>query len=124
VPGAWCLVPGAWCLVLPRRIFPALQRRRKRRTAQLPEIFVSHRREDTGGHVRGPVIQPSRRFADRVFRHWAGIALGEDFVAKPEAIGRSWRGLLPLIGSRWVNAAVTADAQTFKACRPRPSRTS
>lgn len=74
----------------------------------MPEIFVSYRRDDTGGHARSLFTQLNQRFADRVFLDWEGIDIGEDFVAKLEAIGQNCRVLLALIGPRWLNAADAA----------------
>jgi hypothetical protein len=74
----------------------------------MAEIFVSYRRDDTGGHARSLFTQLNQRFAERVFLDWEGIPIGEDFVAKLEAIGRNCRVLLALIGPRWVHAADAA----------------
>jgi hypothetical protein len=74
----------------------------------MPEIFVSYRRDDTGGHARSLFTQLNQRFADRVFLDWEGIDIGEDFVAKLEAIGQNCRVLLALIGPRWLNVADAA----------------
>lgn len=74
----------------------------------MPEIFVSYRRDDTGGHARSLFTHLDQRFADRVFLDWEGIDIGEDFVAKLEAMGQNCRVLLALIGPRWVNAADAA----------------
>jgi hypothetical protein len=74
----------------------------------MPDIFVSYRRDDTGGHARSLFTRLDQRFPGRVFLDWEGIDIGEDFVAKLEAIGRDCRVLLALIGQRWVNAADAA----------------
>jgi hypothetical protein len=73
----------------------------------MPDIFLSYRRSDTGGHARTLYTHLNQRFPDRVFLDWEGIELGEDFVAKLEAIGRSCRVLLALIGRDWLS---TTDA--------------
>jgi hypothetical protein len=70
----------------------------------MPDIFLSYRRSDTGGHARTLYTHLNQRFPDRVFLDWEGIELGEDFTRKLEAIGQSCRVLLALIGRDWVSA--------------------
>ncbi len=72
------------------------------------DLFVSYRREDSRGYARGLFNHLNARFAGRVFLDWEGIELGEDFVAKLTAMGRSCKVLLALIGPRWLGAS---DAQ-------------
>ena len=70
----------------------------------VPDIFVSYRRDDTGGYARGIFEHLDTRFPGRVFLDWEGIELGEDFVARLQAIGTSCRVLLALIGKEWLTA--------------------
>jgi hypothetical protein len=74
----------------------------------MPDIFLSYRRSDTGGHARTLYTHLNQRFPDRVFLDWEGIELGEDFPKKLEAIGQSCRVLLALIGRDWVSASDAA----------------
>ena len=77
----------------------------------LPEIFVSYRRDDTGGYARALFDHLSERFPDRVFLDWEGIEVGENFIAKLESIGKSCRVLLALIGKNWLTATDAAGNQ-------------
>ena len=81
-----------------------------------PEIFVSYRRDDTGGYARAVFDHLSERFPDRVFLDWEGIEVGEDFVAKLASIGKSCRVLLALIGKKWLTA--TDDSRNQRIAQP------
>ena len=76
-----------------------------------PDIFVSYRRDDTGGYARGIFEHLDARFPGRVFLDWEGIELGQDFVARLQAIGTSCRVLLALIGKEWLTAADATGRQ-------------
>jgi hypothetical protein len=72
----------------------------------MPKIFISYRRDDTGGHagrLRDRLIQ---RFGDaNVFRDLDRIAAGANFVSSiQEAVGEC-DVLLALIGKQWLTIA-------------------
>ena len=70
-----------------------------------PDIFISYRRDDTGGYARGLFEHLEQRFPNRVFFDWEGIELGDDFVSRLEGAGGSARMLLALIGPQWATIA-------------------
>jgi len=76
-----------------------------------PEIFLSYRRDDTGGHSRSLFQQLDKRFPERVFLDWEGIRIGENFLSKLEAVGQCAKLLLVLIGKQWLSATDAAGNQ-------------
>ena len=72
----------------------------------MPKIFISYRRDDTGGHagrLRDRLIQ---RFGDaNVFRDLDRIAAGANFISSiQEAVGEC-DVFLALIGKQWLTIA-------------------
>src|SRR6266516_3669004 len=75
----------------------------------MPGIFISYRREDTGGHA-GRLADPLiKRFGkEQIFRDLDTIAAGADFVeAIQKAVGEC-DVLLAIIGKQWLT--ITDDA--------------
>ena len=70
-----------------------------------PDIFISYRRDDTGGYARGLFEHLDKRFPNRVFFDWEAIELGDGFVSRLEGAGGSARILLALIGPQWSSIA-------------------
>jgi TIR domain/PASTA domain len=72
----------------------------------MPVIFISYRREDTGGHAGRLFDRLRERFGrDRVFLDVAGINVGVDFVETLDKAVGSCDVLLAVIGSDWLTCS-------------------
>jgi hypothetical protein len=68
----------------------------------MPRIFVSYRRDDTGGHAGRLCDRLSERFGKgQIFRDLDAIDPGADFVAAIQKAVAECDVLLALIGKRW-----------------------
>lgn len=66
------------------------------------KIFVSYRREDSGGHVLALLPSLRDRFGDRIFKDTDSIYPGQDFVAAIQRELESCAVLLAVIGKDWL----------------------
>ena len=77
--------------------------------AKAPQIFLSYRRSDAGGHARALYRDLLRRFgADQLFFDRSGIESGERFGEIIRACVEACRVLVALIGPEWLEVK---DAQ-------------
>ncbi|MGF1547644.1 MAG: TIR domain-containing protein [Thiotrichales bacterium] len=80
--------------------------RQTRRRATGTRIFVSYRRDDSGGWVQTLHDRLAARFGDRnVFMDLHDIAPGSDFVTTLDASLKDARVMLVVIGKRWLDAS-------------------
>ena len=78
----------------------------------MSKIFISYRREDSGGYAGRLYDRLSRHFGkDQVFMDIDHIEPGEDFVALIGQQVGTCKILIALIGRNWVNAADKAGAR-------------
>lgn len=82
----------------------------------MANIFISYRREDTGGHAGRLCDRLTARFGDaHVFMDLADIAPGQDFTASIDETIAACDCVLAVIGPRWLEAMQkrAADAEDF-----------
>lgn len=72
----------------------------------MPGIFISYRRDDSGGHAGALARELGQRFgAEHVFLDLDDIRGGQDFVAALEQALGQCDVLIDLIGRHWLAAA-------------------